>query len=472
MAKEAVLVGDLPAAKESLLLLLLLLVLLRHMFITGPRRTTRPLPPSPPWLPLIGHVHLVGALPHVSLRRLAERYGGLMTLRLGVVPTLVASSTRAAQAVLRAHDRCFASRPSSVCGDVLSYGRLGIALAPYGEGWRQAKKLAITHLLNASKVQSYRAAREEEVALVISKIRGAAATGTAVDMSELLSKFTSDMVCRAVAGRSFRVEGRDRVFRELIDESNALLAGFNLDNLYPGLATAAGGVLVRSARTKAERVWERWDRMIDKQIDEHATVLHEDQDCDFIHMLLSLQEEYGLTRDAIKAIVVVRSSIPKGQNTIFEDNLVGMTYLKAVVKETLRLHPPSPLLLPWVSLEDCDIESFHVPAGTSELVNVWAIGRDPKEWDAAEEFMPERFIQNGEVKGIDFRGKDFQLLPFGSGRRMCPGINFALASIELMLANLIYHFDWKLPKGVDKIDMTEVFLLTVSRKEKLRLVPM
>ncbi|KAF8696889.1 hypothetical protein HU200_036531 [Digitaria exilis] len=279
------------------------------MFITGPRRTTRPLPPSPPWLPLIGHVHLVGALPHVSLRRLAERYGGLMTLRLGVVPTLVASSTRAAQAVLRAHDRCFASRPSSVCGDVLSYGRLGIALAPYGEGWRQAKKLAITHLLNASKVQSYRAAREEEVALVISKIRGAAATGTAVDMSELLSKFTSDMVCRAVAGRSFRVEGRDRVFRELIDESNALLAGFNLDNLYPGLATAAGGVLVRSARTKAERVWERWDRMIDKQIDEHATVLHEDQDCDFIHMLLSLQEEYGLTRDAIKAIVVVSPPI-------------------------------------------------------------------------------------------------------------------------------------------------------------------
>ncbi|KAF8676043.1 hypothetical protein HU200_047547 [Digitaria exilis] len=479
------------------------------MFITGPRRTTRPLPPSPPWLPLIGHVHLVGALPHVSLRRLAERYGsdgGLMTLRLGVVPTLVASSTRAAQAVLRAHDRCFASRPSSVCGDVLSYGRLGIALAPYGEGWRQAKKLAITHLLNASKVQSYCAAREEEVALVITKIRGAAATGTAVDMSELLSKFTSDMVCRAVAGRSFRVEGRDRVFRELIDESNALLAGFNLDNLYPGLATAAGGVLVRSARTKAERVWERWDRMIDKQIDEHATVLHEDQDCDFIHMLLSLQEEYGLTRDAIKAIVVnmfaagtdtaylvlefamaelilhqeamatlqyeVRSSITKGQNTIFEDNLVGMTYLKAVVKETLRLHPPSPLLLPRVSLEDCDIKSFHVPAGTSVLVNVWAIGRDPKEWDAAEEFMPERFIQNGEVKGIDFRGKDFQLLPFGSGRRMCPGINFAVASIELMLANLIYHFDWKLPKGVDKIDMTEVFLLTVSRKEKLRLVPM
>lgn len=87
-------------------------------------------------------------------------------------------------------------------------------------------------------------------------------------------------------------------------------------------------------------------------------------------------------------------------------------------------------------------------------------------WDAAEEFMPERFIRNGEVKGVDFRGKDFQLLPFGSGRRMCPGMNFALASIEIMLANIVYHFDRELPKGVDKIDMTEVSGLTVSRKEK------
>nr|CAB3484247.1 unnamed protein product [Digitaria exilis] len=516
MAKQALvfldeqLAGDLLAAKQfplliTILPLLLLFLLLRIFFVTrtGSGQGKKRLPPSPPGLPLIGHVHLIGALPHVSLRRLAERHGGedgLMMLRLGVVPTLVASSARAAQAVLRVHDQCFASRPRSVSGDVLTYGPSDVALAPYGERWRLAKKLATTHLLSAKK------------------IRGAAATGTVVDTSEVLSKFTSDMVCRAVSGRSFRVEGRDKVFRELIDEGMALLAGFSLENFYPGLAKAAGGVLVRSARRKAERVRNRWDSMVDKLIDEHVrknagapAVLHEDdgsgdQECDFIHVLLSLQEEYGLTREGIKAIVVnmfaagtdtaylvlefalaelmlhreamtrlkheVRSSIPEGQNAIYEDNLVGMPYLKAVVKETLRLHPPSPLLLPHLSLEDCDIESFHVPAGTTVLVNVWAIGRDPEEWDAAEEFMPERFIHNGELKGVDFRGKDFQILPFGSGRRMCPGMNFAVASIELMLANLVYHFDWELPKGVDKIDMAEVFGLTVSRKEKLLLVPM
>ncbi|RLM73113.1 hypothetical protein C2845_PM15G05350 [Panicum miliaceum] len=167
------------------------------------------------------------------------------------------------------------------------------------------------------------------------------------------------------------------------------------------------------------------------------------------------------------------SSIPKGRNAINEDDLAGMTYLKAVIKETLRLHPPSPLLLPHLSSEDCDdVEGFRVPAGTTVLVNVWAIGRDPELWDAAEEFVPKRFVRNnGENEGVDFRGKDFQLLPFGSGRRMCPGMNFATATIEIMLANLVYHFDWDLPEGVEKVDMAEVPGLTVGRKEKLLLIP-
>jgi cytochrome P450 len=164
----------------------------------------------------------------------------------------------------------------------------------------------------------------------------------------------------------------------------------------------------------------------------------------------------------------VRSRAPG----ITEDNLTGMPYLKSVIKETLRLHPPSPLLVPHLSLEDCNIDGYMVPAGTSVFVNIWAIGRDPNLWDAAEEFMPERFIsKDGAEGGADFRGLDFQFLPFGSGRRMCPGINFALASVEIMLANLVYHFDWEMPKGVESIDMAEVFGLTVHRKDKLILVP-
>ncbi|TVU13870.1 hypothetical protein EJB05_37301, partial [Eragrostis curvula] len=346
---------------------------------------------------------------------------------------------------------------------------------------------------------------------VIDGIRGAAAAGAAVDMSELLNKFANDMVCRAVAGRSsFRVEGRDRMLRDLIGEGMALLGGFNLENFYPRLAEVAGGALVWPARRKAQRLRRRWDELLDKLIDEHAREAApggggDQRDSDFTHVLLSVKEEYGLTRENIKAILAdmfvagtdaaylvlefamaelvrhkdvmsrlqdeVRSST-HGQNFISEVDLTGMTYLKAVIKETLRLHPHSPLLLPHFSIEDCEIDGYTVAAGTTVLVNAWAIGRDPKTWDDAEEFVPERFIVEGDIEGIDFRGKDFQFLPFGSGRRMCPGINFALAAIEILLANLVHRFDWKLPKGVDSIDMTEVYrFIAVYRKEKLLLAP-
>ncbi|KAK3143027.1 hypothetical protein QOZ80_4BG0356750 [Eleusine coracana subsp. coracana] len=523
MAKVVVLdelAVDSPTAKAFLTAVPFILVfaVLRYYVFAGATatRSTRSratsklkLPPSPPALPLIGHAHLVGALPHVSLRRLAARHGGegLMLLRLGVVPTLVASSPRAAQAVLRAHDQSLASRPRSVCGDVLTYGPSDVAMAPYGERWRRAKMLVTTHLLSARKVQSYRDAREEEVRLVIDEIQSAASVGAVVDMSKLLSKFTNDMVCRAVAGRSFRVEGRDRVFRELIDQGMTLLGGFNLDNFYPRLAKIAGGVLVWTARRKAQKTRRRWDQLLDKLINEHDCDVagSDQQDSDFIHVLLSVKEEYGLTRDNMKAILVnmfaagtdtaylvlefamaelmrhrdvmarlqqeLRSCTNDRQNFISEVDLTGMTYLKAVIKETLRLHPPSPLLLPHFSVQDCEVDGYAVPAATTVLVNAWAIGQDPKIWDAAEEFIPERFSIEGNIGGVDFRGKDFQFLPFGSGRRMCPGMNFALAAIEIMLANLVYHFDWELPKGVDHIDMTEVFGLTVSRKEKLLLAP-
>ncbi|TVU13871.1 hypothetical protein EJB05_37302, partial [Eragrostis curvula] len=164
-----------PTAKAVLTVLFpltLLFVLLRYFTgagaAAGARRANNKPPPSPPALPLVGHAHLIGALPHVSLREIAARHGGeegLMLLRLGAVPTLVASSLRAARSVLRTHDQSLASRPRSVVGEVITYGPSDVAMAPYGEQWRQAKMLVTTHVLSAKKVQSYRAAREEEVAM-------------------------------------------------------------------------------------------------------------------------------------------------------------------------------------------------------------------------------------------------------------------------------------------------------------------
>ncbi|GJN39922.1 hypothetical protein PR202_gb29076 [Eleusine coracana subsp. coracana] len=469
-----------------------------------------PLPPSPPGgLPIIGHLHLIGAQPHLALRDLAKKHGDLMLLRLGTVPNLIVSSARAAEAVMRTHDHVFASRPRSTVVDILFKGSsMDVAFAPYGEQWRQSRKLVTAHLLTVKKVRSFGQARHDEVSLAIAKIRDHART--VVDMSDLLYSFSNDLVCRAMSGRFFMEEGRNQLFREIIEMHMAVLDGFHVEEYFPRLAQF--DLLTRVVSGKVKKLQERWHHLLDKLIDGHANKSSSrnlidawnEQETDFIDVLLSLQQDYGLTRDQMKAILMdmfaagtdtsyitmeyalaelvrnpcimaklqaeVRRNTPSNQEMVMEENLGNMTYLKAVIKETLRLHPPAPLLLPHQSMVDCTVDGYMIPAQTRVIINAWAISRDPRSWDRAEEFIPERFI-TGSTIGVDFKGSDFQFTPFGAGRRICPGLNFALATVETMLANLIYCFDWELPTGKEDIDMTGVFGVTMHRKEKLFLIP-
>jgi cytochrome P450 len=146
-----------------------------------------------------------------------------------------------------------------------------------------------------------------------------------------------------------------------------------------------------------------------------------------------------------------------------------LIYLKSVIKETFRLHPIIPLLVPRESRERCQINGYEIPAKTRVIVNAWAIGRDPKYWVEPESFKPERFVDSL----VDFKGTDFEFIPFGAGRRMCPGIAFALPNIELPLAMLLFHFDWMLPNGMknEDLDMSETFGISVGRKHDLCLIP-
>ncbi|KAE8775389.1 Cytochrome P450 71C1 [Hordeum vulgare] len=525
MAAQPVL--PLLLSTQALLLYLLLIPLLILLRATSRRSAGeraavdnhggRPLPSPPNKLPLIGHLHMVGSDPHVSLAALAAKHGdgGLMLLRLGQTRALVVSSPRAAEAVLRTQDHVFASRPTNAVVDALLDGGADIAFVPYGEFWRQARRLVTTHLLSARKVHSLRRGREEEARLVMAKIQGAAAAGATVDMTRLLGAFTNDIVCRAVSGKFFREEGRNELFREVIDGNVAAFGGFNLLDYYPGLAKVS--MLRRLVFAKTNRLKRKWDDLLDKIIVDHVSQKaspreqHRDRDqqedeeeTDFVDVLLGLQEEYNLTTEHIKAILMdmfvagtdtsyivlecamaelmrkpnlmtklqaeVGEKTPKGQQMVTEDDLGSMAYLKAVVKETLRLHTPVPLLLPHLSMAECNIDGYTVPAETRVVVNAWALGRDHGSWEAAGEFMPERF---GDIVSPDFKGRDFQFLPFGAGRRMCPGINFAMATVEIMLANLVYCYDWELPGGMrqEDLDMTDVFGMTMRRKEKLFLVP-
>lgn len=157
--------------------------------------------------------------------------------------------------------------------------------------------------------------------------------------------------------------------------------------------------------------------------------------------------------------------ITSGQADVSEDDLEKMKYLKAVIKETLRLHPPIPLLVPRESTQDVKINGYDIAAGTRVITNAWAIHRDPATWEEPEKFHPERFLNSS----IDFKGQDFELIPFGSGRRGCPGILFAIANNELVLANLVSKFNWALPGGEkgENLDMRQRTGLTIHRKVPL-----
>lgn len=159
----------------------------------------------------------------------------------------------------------------------------------------------------------------------------------------------------------------------------------------------------------------------------------------------------------------------KGKETITEDDIQGLSYLKLVIKEALRLHTPLPLLLPRQCRKECEIDGYTIPVNTKVIINAWAIGRDPEYWVDAESFIPERFENNS----IDFIGLDYDYLPFGSGRRMCPGMNFGIAGVELPLTQLLYHYDWKLPNNMkpEDLDVEDAFGSTTKRKNHLVLIP-
>ncbi|XP_062227687.1 zealexin A1 synthase-like [Phragmites australis] len=464
--------------------------------------------PGPWQLPVIGSLHhIAGQLPHRAMRDLARRHGPVMLLRIGEVPTLVVSSREAAREVMKTHDTAFASRPLSATVRVLTSGGRDIAFAPYGDHWRQLRKIAVTELLSARRVLSFRAIREEEVATMLRACAAAAAGTRPVEMRARLSALVADATVRAVIGD--RCKDRD-VFLRALDRSIQLSAGFNPADLWPSswLVVRLSGA-VRHAEKCRDTVYEILDGIIMEHL-ERMDKGGAGEAEDLLDVLLKIQKDGGLQipldMDVIKAVIfdifgagsetsattlewamaeLIRN--PKAMQrataevrrafgahgSVREHELGELPYLHLVIRETFRLHTPVPLLLPRESQEPCRVLGYDVPRGTTVLVNVWALGRDERYWpDDPEEFRPERF-EVGEAAAVDFKGTDFELLPFGAGRRMCPGMAFGLANLELALASLLFHFDWEVPVVVDPagLDMTEAFGITARRKANLLLCP-
>ncbi|XP_047326644.1 premnaspirodiene oxygenase-like [Impatiens glandulifera] len=451
---------------------------------------------------------LAGSVPHRSLRNLARKYGPVMHLQLGEVSAIVISSSESAKEIMKTHDIAFADRPKLLAVEIMSYNGTNITFAPHGDYWRQLRKICTLELLSTRRVKSYRSIREEGVYDLVDYIRSSVNGLLPFNLTEKIFSFNNDTISQTALG----MKCKDQVeFYSTVKVVIELVGGFGIHDVFPSLKFLHFVSKARSTLEKAHHVMDRIlnDIIVQHQLKREMNKAQNDEHIqeDLVDVLLRIGEsgalQFPITIDNIKAVILdiltagtetssttldwamaevmrnprimkkaqneVRQSMI-GKTKINEVDIEKLSYLKAVIKETLRMHPPGPLLLPREARENVKIFGYDIPEKTRVIVNAWAIMRDPEQWKEPDKFIPERFESNDSY--VDMKGTDFRYIPFGAGRRICPGLTFAIASIELPLAALLYHFDWSLADGINpaELNMEETSGLTCRRKENLSLI--
>ncbi|KAG5572858.1 hypothetical protein H5410_062624 [Solanum commersonii] len=460
-------------------------------------------PPGPKGLPIIGHLHLLGKNPHQDFQKLAKTHGPLMYVRLGLVPTIVVSSADTAEKFLKTYDHIFATRPHNEAAQYLAYGQKNLITAKYGPYWRNMRKLCTQHLLSNQKINSFQSMRRQQVEFMIKSLKNEACDHRiVVDLSAKISSLSADLTCLMVFGKKYMDEDLDkRGFKAVVEEVEHLAATPNLGDFFPFL----GVIDLQGLTRRLKDLSKVFDEFLEKIIDEHVQSRDQKQSKDFVDTMLDIMQsgetEFQFDRRHIKAILFdmlvaavgtsataiewiitellrhphVMKKLQKEleeviglEKMVKESDLENLNYLDMVVKEGLRLHSVAPLI-PHEAMEDCIVNNFHIQKGSRIMINYYAIQRDPNIWPGAEKFFPERFVGSS----IDIRGRDFQLLPFGSGRRSCPGMQLGIIIVQLVVAQLVHCFDWELPIGMQpcELDVEEHFGLATSREHPLMVIP-
>ncbi|XP_010514626.1 PREDICTED: cytochrome P450 705A5-like [Camelina sativa] len=445
-------------------------------------RTGCVLPPSPPSLPIIGHLHLLlSSLTHKSLHNISSKFGPFLYLRVVNLPIVLVSSASVAYEIYKTQDVNVSSRVATSLGDSLFLGSSGFITAPYGDYWKFMKKMVATKLLRPQAIEQSRGGRAEELQGLYENLLDKAMKKESIEISKEAMKFTNNIICRMSMGRSCSDEnGEAEIVRELLVKSTALTKKIFFANMFPRIPLFKKEIM---------GVSNQFDELLERLLVEHEERVEEHENKDMMDLLLEAfrdeHAEYKISRKQIKSLFVeiflggtdtsaqtvqwimaelinkpsiiekIREEIDSvvGKTRLIkETDLPKLPYLQVVVKEGLRMHPPSPLVVRTFQ-ESCEVKGFYMPEKTMLVINVYALMRDPESWEDPNEFKPERFLPSSKSRQDEEKEQGLKYLPFGAGRRGCPGSNLAYLFVGLAVGVMVQCFDWKIKE--DKVNMEE-----------------
>ncbi|KAI3469936.1 hypothetical protein Pfo_026599 [Paulownia fortunei] len=466
----------------ALLIVLCLIAWTCFHFLRSDSRQRRAakLPPGPYPFPIVGNILQLGPNPHRSFARLSKTYGPLMSLHLGSIYTVVVSSPEIAKEILQKHDDAFSRRSVPAAAQAHDHHKFSITFLPVGKEWQKLPSQGL---------------RQDKLKKMCDYVQKCCDSGRVVNIRE--AAFITSLNLMSATLFSAEVTNFDsdtaQEFKETVEGLMIILGVPNFADYFPVLKPIDPQGIQRKSEFYFGKLLAFIEGVINQRLRSRVTSLDSPKKTDLLETLLDLHQEseYEFSIKDIKHLfldLIVGGSdtaantiewtmtelllnpeilskakhelrtVIGGNKQVQESDISKLPYFQAVIKEVLRYHPPGPFLVPRKSVYDAEI-----------LVNQWALSREPSLWSNPNSFQPERFLD----RKTDFKGQDFELIPFGSGRRMCPGLPLANRMLHMMVATLIHNFDWKLEPGMksEQVDTTEKFGLSLRKAVPLKAIP-
>ncbi|GLJ46063.1 hypothetical protein SUGI_0970420 [Cryptomeria japonica] len=463
------------------------------------------LPPGPTPLPLVGNIFQLGKKTNESLFHLAKKYGPLMTLQLGFKTTVVVSSPAMAREVLKVHDKELSSKTVLEAAKCLSYSSHSMIWSDCVPRWRTLKKICTMELFTAKRLDALQHLRREQVTQLVRSVYKDSVEGKSVDISHEAFLMGLNLLGNMIFSRNMFQRGCEGSleFKDTLARMMVLGGKPNLADFFPILRFLDPQGITRGLSKCFGFIFGVLDKYIEER---QQSGRMQDREKDFLDILLESKTETGhnftsfeITRffydiftagtetasitiewaiaelirnpQIMKKVKEELDSVVGLERLVEEGDIAQLHYLHAVIKEVLRLHPPAPILGLRKAKISCEIMGYKIPKDIWVVINVWAIGRDPSIWQPKpEKFFPERFFN---LKGVEYKGNNFELIPFGSGRRMCPGLPLADRMVHICVATLVQCFDWYLPNGqfAETLNMSSKFGITVQKEKHLVAIP-